>query len=38
MIFFIGSLRVVEKLVLDLKGRVRLEDVGFDWKIFGFDV
>lgn len=29
---------MAEKLALDLKGRVKLEDAGFDWKILGPDV
>ena len=29
---------MAEKLVLDLRGRVKLEDAGFDWKILGPDV
>ncbi|PNX63752.1 delta-1-pyrroline-5-carboxylate dehydrogenase mitochondrial-like, partial [Trifolium pratense] len=33
-----GSSRVAEKLAVDLKGRVKLEDAGFDWKILGPDV
>ncbi|KAI5063960.1 hypothetical protein GOP47_0020630 [Adiantum capillus-veneris] len=35
---FTGSSRVAEKLAEDLKGRVKLEDAGFDWKILGPDV
>ncbi|CAJ1941507.1 unnamed protein product [Sphenostylis stenocarpa] len=38
MTLFTGSSRVAEKLALDLKGRVKLEDAGFDWKILGPDV
>uniref|UniRef100_A0A1J3K7E3 Delta-1-pyrroline-5-carboxylate dehydrogenase 12A1, mitochondrial n=1 Tax=Noccaea caerulescens TaxID=107243 RepID=A0A1J3K7E3_NOCCA len=38
MTLFTGSSRVAEKLALDLKGRIRLEDAGFDWKILGPDV
>ncbi|XP_010678575.2 probable aldehyde dehydrogenase [Beta vulgaris subsp. vulgaris] len=38
MTLFTGSSRVAEKLAEDLKGRVRLEDAGFDWKILGPDV
>jgi 1-pyrroline-5-carboxylate dehydrogenase len=30
MTLFTGSSRVVEKLAVDLKGRVELEDAGFD--------
>mmetsp|Transcript_43014 Transcript_43014/g.134964 ORF Transcript_43014/g.134964 Transcript_43014/m.134964 type:complete len:343 (-) Transcript_43014:89-1117(-) len=35
---FTGSQHVAEHLVVDLKGRVKLEDAGFDWKILGPDV
>ncbi|KAK6123299.1 hypothetical protein DH2020_042950 [Rehmannia glutinosa] len=35
MTLFTGSSRVAEKLAVDLKGRVKLEDAGFDWKILG---
>lgn len=38
MTLFTGSSRVAEKLAADLKGRVKLEDAGFDWKILGPDV
>ena len=38
MTLFTGSSRVAEKLALDLNGRVKLEDAGFDWKILGPDV
>lgn len=38
MTLFTGSSRVAEKLAEDLKGRVKLEDAGFDWKILGPDV
>jgi 1-pyrroline-5-carboxylate dehydrogenase len=38
MTLFTGSSRVAEKLAADLKGRVKLEDAGFDWKILGRDV
>ncbi|KAF6168407.1 hypothetical protein GIB67_004959 [Kingdonia uniflora] len=38
MTLFTGSSQVAEKLALDLKGRVKLEDAGFDWKILGPDV
>ena len=30
---FTGSQKVAEKLAIDLKGRVKLEDAGFDWKV-----
>ncbi|KAF3328382.1 aldehyde dehydrogenase [Carex littledalei] len=36
MTLFTGSSRVAEKLAADLKGRIKLEDAGFDWKILGF--
>lgn len=35
---FTGSSVVAEKLVKALKGKVRIEDAGFDWKILGPDV
>lgn len=35
---FTGSKRVAEKLAEGLRGRVFLEDAGFDWKILGPDV
>ncbi|CAM8982284.1 unnamed protein product [Rhodiola kirilowii] len=38
MTLFTGSSRVAEKLAIDLKGRIKLEDAGFDWKILGPDV
>ncbi|KAF9626543.1 hypothetical protein IFM89_034956 [Coptis chinensis] len=38
MTLFTGSSRVAEKLAFDLKGRIKLEDAGFDWKILGPDV
>ncbi|XP_065852163.1 probable aldehyde dehydrogenase isoform X1 [Euphorbia lathyris] len=38
MTLFTGSSRVAEKLAVDLKGRVKLEDAGFDWKVLGPDV
>ena len=38
MTLFTGSSRVAEKLAQDLRGRVKLEDAGFDWKILGPDV
>lgn len=30
---FTGSAKVGEKLAIDLKGRIKLEDAGFDWKV-----
>ncbi|KAL8141940.1 hypothetical protein V2J09_014972 [Rumex salicifolius] len=38
MTLFTGSSRIAEKLAVDLKGRIKLEDAGFDWKILGPDV
>ncbi|URD75148.1 Dehydrogenase [Musa troglodytarum] len=38
MTLFTGSSRVAEKLAGDLKGRIKLEDAGYDWKILGPDV
>nr|CCA15825.1 predicted protein putative [Albugo laibachii Nc14] len=35
---FTGSSAVAEKLALDMVGRIKLEDAGFDWKILGPDV
>jgi len=35
---FTGSQRVAEKLAVDFKGKVYLEDAGFDWKVLGPDV
>ncbi|XP_030939415.1 probable aldehyde dehydrogenase [Quercus lobata] len=38
MTLFTGSSRVADKLAVDLKGRIKLEDAGFDWKVLGPDV
>ena len=38
MTLFTGSQAVADKLTRDMKGRVKLEDAGFDWKILGPDV
>ena len=38
MCLFTGSQGVAERLVIDLKGKIKLEDAGFDWKILGPDV
>jgi 1-pyrroline-5-carboxylate dehydrogenase len=35
---FTGSQRVADRLALDLRGKVFLEDAGFDWKVLGPDV
>lgn len=37
MCLFTGSQHVADKLAVDLKGKVKLEDAGFDWKILGPD-
>eukprot|EP00163_Fabomonas_tropica_P031332 TRINITY_DN7418_c0_g1_i2.p1 TRINITY_DN7418_c0_g1~~TRINITY_DN7418_c0_g1_i2.p1 ORF type:complete len:334 (-),score=105.12 TRINITY_DN7418_c0_g1_i2:102-1103(-) len=34
---FTGSSRVAEKLAVDLHGKIKVEDAGFDWKILGPD-
>ncbi len=38
MTLFTGSQAIADKLAVDLKGKVKLEDAGFDWKILGPDV
>lgn len=35
---FTGSTVTAEDLALELKGKIRVEDAGFDWKIMGPDV
>ena len=35
---FTGSSRVAELLARDLRGKIKIEDAGFDWKILGPDV
>mmetsp|Transcript_31593 Transcript_31593/g.48299 ORF Transcript_31593/g.48299 Transcript_31593/m.48299 type:complete len:240 (+) Transcript_31593:206-925(+) len=37
MTLFTGSSRVAEHLAEKLRGKIRLEDAGFDWKILGPD-
>lgn len=37
MTLFTGSQAVAEHLAVQLKGRIKLEDAGFDWKILGPD-
>lgn len=37
-VMFVGSSKVAEHLSEITKGKVRLEDAGFDWKILGPDV
>ncbi|SVD46793.1 uncharacterized protein METZ01_LOCUS399647, partial [marine metagenome] len=34
---FTGSKDVAEKLAIDVKGKIKIEDAGFDWKIIGPD-
>ena len=38
VIQFTGSSRVAEHLAEKTRGRIRVEDAGFDWKILGPDV
>jgi len=38
MTLFTGSSRVAEALATMLRGKVKLEDAGFDWKVLGPDV
>jgi 1-pyrroline-5-carboxylate dehydrogenase len=35
---FTGSSKVAEMLAKELSGKIKVEDAGFDWKIFGADV
>lgn len=35
---FTGSSRTAERLVAALKGKVKIEDAGYDWKVTGPDV
>ncbi len=35
---FTGSSHIAEHLTKVLKGKIRLEDAGYDWKILGPDV
>merc|ERR1712224_921710 len=37
MTLFTGSQNIADKLAVDMKGRVKLEDAGFDWKVLGPD-
>ena len=37
MTLFTGSQKVADELAIKLKGKVKLEDAGFDWKILGPD-
>ena len=34
---FTGSKEVANKLAIETKGKIRIEDAGFDWKIIGPD-
>jgi len=38
MTMFTGSEAIANKLAVDLKGKIKLEDAGFDWKVLGPDV
>jgi 1-pyrroline-5-carboxylate dehydrogenase len=38
VIQFTGSSRVAEHLAAKTRGKIRIEDAGFDWKILGPDV
>ena len=38
VIQFTGSSRVAEHLAEKTRGRIKIEDAGFDWKILGPDV
>lgn len=38
MTLFTGSQNIADKLCLDMNGRIKVEDAGFDWKILGPDV
>jgi len=38
MTLFTGSGKVAEALAVQLRGKVKLEDAGFDWKVMGPDV
>ena len=33
MCLFTGSRAIADKLAVDLKGKIKLEDAGFDWKV-----
>lgn len=37
MCLFTGSQNIADKLCIDLQGKIKLEDAGFDWKIMGPD-
>lgn len=38
MVQFTGSSWIAEKLAEVTKGKIRIEDAGFDWKILGPDI
>jgi hypothetical protein len=38
MVQFTGSNAVAEKLVQITHGRIKIENAGLDWKVFGADV
>ena len=37
LVQFTGSKEVAEKIAIDTKGKIKIEDAGFDWKIVGPD-
>jgi len=37
LVQFTGSREVAEKIAIDSKGKIKIEDAGFDWKIIGPD-
>ena len=38
MTLFTGSSKIANRLSEKLKGKIKIEDAGFDWKILGPDV
>ncbi len=38
LVQFTGSSKVAEHLSVKTRGKIRIEDAGFDWKILGPDV
>ena len=37
LIQFTGSKEVADKIAVETKGKIKIEDAGFDWKIIGPD-
>ena len=37
LVQFTGSREVAEKIAIETKGKIKIEDAGFDWKIIGPD-